>query len=201
MRNDTEFWIADTFTDSLARLTGDEQKAVETTAFDCSSTPPIGMSFHKLDKAKDKNFWSVRVNSDIRLIVHRSEQSLLLCYAVCVFNGPSPIVRSLKSEADETKAVGAWIAEQAKSGVMPLVRPLRSAVSLSGGPQGQSPGQKTHRRGSLDRIWGPSSGTGLSATPPPPLRGRRAPDTCGRRAHGLRSRTQKASAAPCEPCA
>jgi hypothetical protein len=38
------------------------------------------MSFHKLDKAKDKNFWSVRVNSDIRLIVHRSEQSLLLCY-------------------------------------------------------------------------------------------------------------------------
>ncbi len=28
------FWIADTFTDSLARLTGDEQKAVKTTAFD-----------------------------------------------------------------------------------------------------------------------------------------------------------------------
>ena len=38
------------------------------------------MSFHKLDKAKDKNFWSVRVNSDIRLIVHRSDASLLLCY-------------------------------------------------------------------------------------------------------------------------
>jgi hypothetical protein len=28
-----EFRIADTFTDSLARLTGDEQKAVKTTAF------------------------------------------------------------------------------------------------------------------------------------------------------------------------
>src|SRR5207302_10391564 len=39
-----------------------------------------GMSLHKLEKAKDKNFWSVRVNSDIRLIVHRSEASLLLCY-------------------------------------------------------------------------------------------------------------------------
>jgi hypothetical protein len=38
------------------------------------------MSFHQLDKAKDKNFWSVRVNRDIRLIVHRSEPSLLLCY-------------------------------------------------------------------------------------------------------------------------
>jgi superfamily I DNA/RNA helicase/mRNA-degrading endonuclease RelE of RelBE toxin-antitoxin system len=76
-----EFRIADTFTESLARLTGDEQKAVKTTAFDLQLNPANpGMSFHKLDKAKDKNFWSVRVTGDIRLIVHRSEQSLLLCY-------------------------------------------------------------------------------------------------------------------------
>jgi hypothetical protein len=40
-----------------------------------------GMSFHKLDKAKDKNFWSVRVGSEIRLIVHKTQASLLLCYA------------------------------------------------------------------------------------------------------------------------
>ena len=33
-----------------------------------------------VDKAKDKNFWSVRVSSDIRLIVHRTQDSLLLCY-------------------------------------------------------------------------------------------------------------------------
>lgn len=75
------FLIAETFTDSLARLTGDEQKAVKTTAFDLqmdSSAP--GLSFHKLDKAKDKRFWSIRVNSDIRLIVHRTDASLLLCY-------------------------------------------------------------------------------------------------------------------------
>ena len=59
-----EFRIADTFTDSLARLTGDEQKAVKTTAFDLQLNPASpGMSFHKLDKAKDKNFWSVRVNA------------------------------------------------------------------------------------------------------------------------------------------
>jgi mRNA-degrading endonuclease RelE of RelBE toxin-antitoxin system len=76
-----ELRIADTFTDSLARLTGEEQKAAKTTAFDLQLNPANpGMSFHKLDKAKDKNFWSVRVNSDIRLIVHRSEGSLLLCY-------------------------------------------------------------------------------------------------------------------------
>jgi superfamily I DNA/RNA helicase/mRNA-degrading endonuclease RelE of RelBE toxin-antitoxin system len=76
-----DFRIADSFTDSLSRLTGDEQKAVKTTAFDLQVNPANpGMSFHKLDKAKDKNFWSVRVGSDIRLIVHKSDTSLLLCY-------------------------------------------------------------------------------------------------------------------------
>lgn len=76
-----EFRIADTFTDSLARLARDEQKAVKTTAFDLQIDPASpGMKLHKLDKARDKNFWSVRVNADIRLIVHRSASSLLLCY-------------------------------------------------------------------------------------------------------------------------
>lgn len=76
-----DFRIADTFTDSLSRLTGDEQKAVKTTAFDLQMNPASpGMSFHKLDKAKDKNFWSVRVNADIRMIVHKTAGSLLLCY-------------------------------------------------------------------------------------------------------------------------
>lgn len=76
-----DFRIADTFTDSLARLTGDEQKAVKTTAFDLQLNPANpGMQFHRLDKARDKSFWSVRVNSDVRLIVHRTQGSLILCY-------------------------------------------------------------------------------------------------------------------------
>lgn len=76
-----EFRIADTFTDSLGRLTGDEQKAVKTTAFDLQMNPASpGLSFHRLDKARDKHFWSVRVSGDLRLIVHRSDASLLLCY-------------------------------------------------------------------------------------------------------------------------
>ena len=71
------FLIADTFTDSLARLTGDEQKAVKTTAVDLQMDPSSpGLSFHKLDKAKDKRFWSVRVNADIRLIVHKTDANL-----------------------------------------------------------------------------------------------------------------------------
>lgn len=75
------FRIADTFTDSLARLTGDEQKAVKTTAFDLQINPAHpGMRFHKLDKARDKNFWSLRVGGDIRLIIHKTAGSMLLCY-------------------------------------------------------------------------------------------------------------------------
>ena len=38
------------------------------------------MPLHKLDRAKDKHFWSVRVSDDIRIIVHRTDASLLLCY-------------------------------------------------------------------------------------------------------------------------
>ena len=76
-----EFRIADTFTESLARLTGEEQKAVKITAFDLQMHPAQpGMQLHKLDKAKDPNFLSVRVSRDIRLIVHRTAASLLLCY-------------------------------------------------------------------------------------------------------------------------
>lgn len=75
------FRIADTFTSSLARLTADEQKAAKTTAFDLQVDPASpGLSFHKLDKARDKNFWSVRVSRDIRIIVHKTVASLLLCY-------------------------------------------------------------------------------------------------------------------------
>ena len=41
------FRLADTFTDSLAKLTGDEQKAVKTTAFDLQLNPANpGMQFH-----------------------------------------------------------------------------------------------------------------------------------------------------------
>lgn len=76
-----QFRIADTFTDSLARLTGDEQRAAKTTAFDLQVNPAHpGLQLHKLDGTRDPNFWSIRVSRDIRLIVHRTSASLLLCY-------------------------------------------------------------------------------------------------------------------------
>ena len=76
-----QFRIADTFTHSLAKMTGDEQKVIKTTAFDLQMNPANpGMQFHKLDKARDPSFWSVRVSQDIRLIVHKTKTSLLMCY-------------------------------------------------------------------------------------------------------------------------
>ena len=76
-----EFRIADTFTDSLGKLTGEEQKSVKTTAFDLQLNPAHpGLQFHKLERAKDPNFWSIRVSRDVRIIVHRTGTSLLLCY-------------------------------------------------------------------------------------------------------------------------
>ena len=50
-------FIADTLLDSLARLTGDEQKSATTTAFDLQSNPANpGMQFHRLGRARDPNF-------------------------------------------------------------------------------------------------------------------------------------------------
>ena len=76
-----QFRIADTVADSLAKLTGDEQRAVKTAAFDLQMNPVhSGLKLHEVDGAKDKNVWSVRVSHDIRLIVHRTASSVLLCY-------------------------------------------------------------------------------------------------------------------------
>lgn len=69
------------FTASLARLTNDEQKAVKTTAFDLQMDPvATGMSLHRLTGTRDPNFWSARVSRDIRLIVHKTSGTMLLCY-------------------------------------------------------------------------------------------------------------------------
>ena len=69
------FRIADTFTSSLAKLTGNEQKAAKTTAFDLQLNPAQpGLQCHKLDRAQDPNFWSVRVSRDVRMIVHRASE-------------------------------------------------------------------------------------------------------------------------------
>lgn len=75
------FLLADTFQTALAKLTNDEQKAVKLTVFDLQQDPSNpGLKFHRIDKSKDANFWSLRVNRDIRLIVHKTKSSFLVAY-------------------------------------------------------------------------------------------------------------------------
>lgn len=75
------FLIADSFTASFNRLSGLDQKAVKATVFDLQLNPTAtGLQLHRIDKSKDPNFWSARVNRDIRLIVHRTGDSLLVAY-------------------------------------------------------------------------------------------------------------------------
>lgn len=76
-----QFLIADTFTASLDRLTGDEQKAVKQTVFDLQVNPESpGLNIEKLKAGRDKAFQSVRASQDIRIIIHRTAESLLVCY-------------------------------------------------------------------------------------------------------------------------
>ena len=75
------FFIARTFTDSLASLTGDDQKAAKLTAFDLQLNPASpGLKFHRCDKARDRNFWSARVNDGTRIIVHKTDGHFILCF-------------------------------------------------------------------------------------------------------------------------
>ena len=75
------FLIADTFTASFNRLSGVDQKAVKASVFDLQmDRTGNGLQLHRIDKSKDPNFWSARVNRDVRLIVHKTDDSLLVAY-------------------------------------------------------------------------------------------------------------------------
>ena len=75
------FRIADTFTASLGRLPNEQQKVAKTTAFDLQTNPSQpGLSVHRLSNTRDTNFWSARVNIDLRIIFHRTGEDVVLCY-------------------------------------------------------------------------------------------------------------------------
>lgn len=76
------FILADTFVASVARLPAAEQKAAKTAAYDLQVSPAHpALKLHRIERARDKGFWSVRAGSDLRLIVHRTTDALVLCYA------------------------------------------------------------------------------------------------------------------------
>jgi hypothetical protein len=75
------FLLAESFQSSLVKLNGEEQKAAKLAAFELQINPANpGLQCHRLDNIKDKNFWSACASRGIRLIFHRVESSVMLCY-------------------------------------------------------------------------------------------------------------------------
>lgn len=123
-----EFRIAATFTDSLARLTGEEQKLVKTTAFDLQLNPANpAMSCHKLERAREENFWSVRVSRDIQIIVHRNTNSLLLCY---VDHHDAAYAWAKRRKLETHAKTGAAQLVETRETVQELVRPVHVQAEL-----------------------------------------------------------------------
>ena len=76
-----QFRIANTFTDSLARLSTQDQSIAKQTAFDLQTDPERGgHQIHPIQGAADRNFRSARVNRDIRIIFHQQGENSTLCY-------------------------------------------------------------------------------------------------------------------------
>ena len=76
-----QFRIADTFTASLTKLPNEQQRAAKTTAFDLQTNiAHPSLSLHRVTGARDPGFWSARVNLDLRIMLHRAGENVVLCY-------------------------------------------------------------------------------------------------------------------------
>jgi hypothetical protein len=73
---------ADSFYDSLAALSSDDQDRVKVAAFDFERSPDHpSFQLHRVHGAQDPNFWSARVNDDLRLILYRDGDDTVFSYA------------------------------------------------------------------------------------------------------------------------
>lgn len=69
------------FFEAKQRLTQAEQRLVNSTILELTENPKgQGTNLHRVDKAKDKNLWSCRVNQDIRIILHQQNGRMTLLY-------------------------------------------------------------------------------------------------------------------------
>ena len=154
-----EFRIANTFQDSLMRLTGPEQKAVKTTAFDLQLNPAQpGFQFHRLERAHDPNFWSVRVNLDLRVIVHRTEAGLMLCY---VDHHDDAYAWAMRRKIEVHPRTGAAQLVEVRERVeeIPVFKPV--AVEAPAGCQATT--SCTRRRRCAAHLWCPAGVGGRRA--------------------------------------
>ncbi len=76
------FLISDSFTNSIQSLDVQNQGIVKQAAFDFQINPEHpSFQLHRIERSKEKHFWSFRVNRDIRIIVYKDGKNLMLCFA------------------------------------------------------------------------------------------------------------------------
>lgn len=73
--------IADTFTAALDRLTAPEKAAAKQAAFDLQVDPSApGLQLHRVDRSRDRDFWTARVTRDLRIVLHKRAGDTLLAW-------------------------------------------------------------------------------------------------------------------------
>ncbi len=76
------FLIAETFLRSLDRLDVRARAVAKQAAFDFQANPNRpGTHLHRLVRVRGQGLWSLRVGRDVRIIVHRDGEDVVLCHA------------------------------------------------------------------------------------------------------------------------
>ena len=147
--------IADTFTKSLSRLDAPVQSAVKRAAFDFQAQPAgLGPRLHRLAHSMDRDFWSLRVNRDVRIIIHRSGDEAVLCYADhhegayawAEQRKVAPAAGAACAAVIEVAERRASLPAPAGVAVLAEARGARMAPAPEGGPQGERPASRRRLR-------------------------------------------------------
>lgn len=77
-----QFYLADTFRDSLGRLPAPDQALVKQTTYDIEDDLPApGLSLERVTRNPyDGGFWACRVSRGTRIILHRDGEVVVFCY-------------------------------------------------------------------------------------------------------------------------
>lgn len=71
--------LASTFSDSLAKLSHNEQKQAKITAYDLQIDPTgNGLQLHRVNKSP--GFWTARVSRDVRIVLHKEGDKTVLAW-------------------------------------------------------------------------------------------------------------------------
>lgn len=74
------FYVTDTFSGSVRRLSKDDQTRVKVTAMNMQmDTVAYGLRLHRIGKTVD--MWSARASDDLRIVVHKTDSVFALLYA------------------------------------------------------------------------------------------------------------------------